>query len=54
MEYLLVYEKVAVITKFNTKVLDKLSGIQEELLKWNRYMGNGELLGLSSEELRVY
>jgi hypothetical protein len=54
MEHLLVHEKVAVITEFNAKVLDKLSGMQEELLKWNGYVGNGELLGLSGEELRVY
>jgi hypothetical protein len=54
MEYLLVYEKAAVITKFNIKVLDKLSGMQEELLKWNKYIRNRELLGLSSEELKVY
>jgi hypothetical protein len=28
--------------------------MQEELLKWNEYVGNGELLGLSGEELRIY
>jgi hypothetical protein len=33
MESLLILEKIAAITKFNTNVLDKLSSIYNKLLK---------------------
>jgi hypothetical protein len=33
MEGLLILEKIAIITEFNTNILDKLSDIYNELLK---------------------
>jgi hypothetical protein len=47
-------EKIAAITEFNTNVLDKLSGMHDELLKWKTFVGDGTGLGLTEEELKDY
>jgi hypothetical protein len=54
VESLPVPEKAAAITEFNTNVLEKLSGMQDELLKWSKLVGDGAKLGLSEEELKDY
>jgi hypothetical protein len=54
VESLPVPEKAAAITEFNTNVQVKLSGIQDELLKWSNLIGDGARLGLSEEELKDY
>jgi hypothetical protein len=51
---LLILEKIAIITEFNTNILGKLSGIYNKLLKYKTFIRDRTRLELTKKKLKNY